>query len=123
MAPYERWQAWKLSYELALEAYRTTTSFPKQELYGLTSQIRRAAFSVVLNIAEGSAKRGPRELRRYLDISLGSLCELTCALRLARDLGFLTQEAFAQLDRLRNHAGTVLWKLYRAVERRGGNSR
>ena len=122
MAPYEKLQAWKLSYDLVREVYRTTASFPKQELYGITSQIRRAAFSIVLNIAEGSAKRGPRELRRYLDISLGSLSELTCALRLAHDLEFLPANEFIRLEKLRNHAGTVLWKLYRAVERRGGNS-
>ena len=69
--PYERFQAWKLSYQLTLDVYRLTASFPKHELYGLTSQSRRAAFSVVANIAEGSAKRGPREFRRYLDIALG----------------------------------------------------
>ena len=117
MAPYERWEAWQLAYSFALEVYRVTSSFPKPELYGLTSQIRRAAFSVVLNISEGSAKRGPRELRRFLDIALGSLSELTCALRLARDLGFLTAESWKVLEEQRNHAGALTWKLYQAVQR------
>src|SRR6266850_2340243 len=76
MLPYERFQAWKLSYQLTLDVYRLTTSFPKHELYGLTSQSRRAAFSVVANIAEGSAKRGSAEFRRYLDIALGSFSEV-----------------------------------------------
>jgi four helix bundle protein len=115
MMPYERFQAWKLSYRLTLEVYRVTTSFPKYELYGLTSQSRRAAFSVVANIAEGSAKRGPAEFRRFLDIALGSLSELSVTLRLARDLNLLSAEAWQEIERLRNHAGTLVWRLYNAV--------
>ena len=113
--PYERFQAWKLSYQLTLDVYRLTASFPKHELYGLTSQSRRAAFSVVANIAEGSAKRGPREFRRYLDIALGSLSELSVALRLAKDLELLSQDGWRAIERLRNHAGTLVWRLYAAV--------
>ena len=117
MLPYERFQAWQLSYELTLEVYRVTTSFPKHELYGLTSQSRRAAFSVVANIAEGSAKRGPAEFRRYLDIALGSLSELSVALRLAKDLELLSRDSWEKIDKLRNHAGTLVWRLYAAVEK------
>jgi four helix bundle protein len=119
MAPYERLVAWQVAHKLALETYRVTSSFPKHELYGLTAQTRRAAFSVALNIAEGSAKRGPREFRRYLDISLGSLSELTCEFMLARDLGFLSPDAWKQLNEVRNHAGVLLWKLYRVVAKSG----
>ena len=118
--PYERFQAWKLSYQLTLDIYRATSSFPKHELYGLTSQARRAAFSVVANIAEGSAKRGPREFRRYLDIALGSLSELSVTLRLAHDLGLLTADAWGNLEQLRNHAGILVWRLYRAVGKETG---
>ena len=63
MMPYERFEAWKLCDELALAVYRVTQAFPKHELYGLTAQARRAAFSAAVNIAEGSAKPGPRERR------------------------------------------------------------
>ncbi|PYP43807.1 MAG: hypothetical protein DMD42_09225 [Gemmatimonadetes bacterium] len=115
MASYERFAAWKLSYDLALKVYDATDSFPSSELYGLTSQIRRAAFSVAANIAEGAAKRGRREFRRYLDIALGSITEVEVALRLARDRRYLTHEAWEQLERLRNHAGAVTWRLYQAV--------
>ena len=115
MLPYERFQAWTLSYRLTLEVYRLTASFPKHELYGLTSQSRRAAFSVVANIAEGSAKRGPAEFRRYLDIALGSLSELSVALRLAKDLNILSVNEWEKVERLRNHAGTLVWRLYSAV--------
>src|SRR2546423_10396942 len=119
MLPYERFQAWKLSYQLTLDVYRATASFPKHELYGLTSQARRAAFSIVANIAEGSAKRGPREFRRYLDIALGSLSELSVALRLAKDLKHMTEDEWRTIERRRNHAGTLVWRLYAAV----GNSK
>jgi four helix bundle protein len=115
MPPYERFQAWQLSYQLTLDVYRITATFPKHELYGLTSQSRRAAFSVVANIAEGSAKHGSAEFRRYLDIALGSLSELSVALRLAKDLELMPQEAWRTIERLRNHAGTLVWRLYAAV--------
>lgn|ERR1051325_1294906 len=119
MAPYDRLAVWRPCYELVLLVYRATQSFPKCELYGLTSQTRRAAFSVSANIAEGCAKRGPRELRRYLDIALGSISELSFALRLARDLGYLRPEAWRDLERARNHAGVLLWKLYRSIAQKG----
>jgi len=105
-----------------LAVYDATDSFPKNELYGLASQTRRAGFSVVANIAEGSAKRGGREFARYLDIALGSLTEIEVALRLARDRGYVTNERWAELERLRNHAGILTWRLYRALRNRGQDS-
>jgi four helix bundle protein len=113
--------AWRLSYQLVLAVYDATDGFPKHELYGLTSQARRAAFSIVANIAEGSAKRGAGEFRRFLDVALGSITELEVALRLAKDRRYLTVEAWTALEGLRNHAGAVLWRLYQAIQRRGGN--
>jgi len=118
MACYKRFAAWRRSYELALKVYNATDSFPKRELYGLTSQSRRAAFSIVANIAEGSAKKGAPEFRRYLDIALGSITELEVALRLSKDLGYLATASWSDLERLRNHAGVLLWRLYRAMERK-----
>src|SRR5213594_2328078 len=109
MFSYERLAAWERSHELVLAVYRLTQSFPKHELYGLTSQARRAAFSVAANVAEGSAKRGPREFRRYLDIALGSITELKYALLFSRDAGLLLQEHWEPLDELRRRAGFLLW--------------
>jgi four helix bundle protein len=116
MLPYERFDAWKACHALTLEVYRVTKKFPKDELYGLTSQARRAAFSSGANIAEGSAKRGPREFRRYLDISLGSLSELGHTLRIARDLAYLTNEEWQVVDTMRNTAGKRVWGLYKSLE-------
>jgi four helix bundle protein len=115
MMPYERFKAWRLCHELALTTYRTTQAFPKHELYGLTSQMRRAAFSAAANIAEGSAKRGQRELRRYLDISLGSLSELRYSALLARDLDLLNDKEWNEFLSQVDEAGKVTMGLYKAV--------
>jgi four helix bundle protein len=115
MRHYERLVAWRECHELALRVYRETQRFPKSELYGLTSQARRAAFSAAVNIVEGSAKRGSREFRRYLDTSLGSLSELGYTLQFARDLEFLPTEVAADLDRHQARARFLTWKLYVAV--------
>ena len=115
MLPYERLEAWKVCYALVLRVYQATDLFPKHELYGLTSQARRAAFSAAANIAEGSAKRGAREFRRFLDIAIGSLAELAFALRLAKDLGYLQEPAWQELDELRRRSGFLTWRLCRSL--------
>jgi four helix bundle protein len=120
MLPYERFQAWQTCHELTQAVYRTTQRWPQNELYGLTAQARRAAFSAAANIAEGSAKRGAREFRRDLDISLGSLSELSYIFLLAKDLGLLHQEEFASLDPLRDRAGKLVWGLCRSLTKTGG---
>ncbi len=105
MAVYERFEAWQRCHELALAVYDSTKSWPREELFGLTSQARRAAHSAAANIAEGSAKRGSRKFRRYLDITLGSLSELSYTLRLARDLKMLSEEQWTGLDVVQQRAG------------------
>jgi four helix bundle protein len=117
MMPYEKFDAWRISHQLAPEVYKTTSDWPKSERYELTSQARRAALSVPTNIAEGSAKKGTREFRRYLDISLGSLAELSYLLRFAKDLGFLDEPAYLKLDQLRTRAGILTWLLYACMTR------
>ena len=117
MMPFEKLDAWQCCHQLFLEVYRTTSHFPKHELYGLTSQMRRAAFSAAANIAEGSAKQGPREFRRFLDTALGSLAEIAYAIRAETDLGLLTTEESQRLCDLRVKAGKVTWGLYKRVQR------
>ncbi|HEY6209867.1 MAG TPA: four helix bundle protein [Gemmatimonadales bacterium] len=120
MAPYERFAAWRECHALVLAVYRATQDFPKQELYGLISQARRAAFSGAANIVEGSARRGSAEFRRFLDISLGSLAELGYTLRISKELGFLTEERWKGLDDLQNRARFLTWKLYESVAKLKG---
>ncbi len=81
----------------------------------MIAQARRAAFSAAANIAEGAAKRGPREFRRFLDISVGSLAELSYILRLAKELDFPGREELGESETLCDHAGRLTWGLYRVV--------
>ena len=118
MTPFERLDAWQACHELALAVYRATDDFPKSERYGIVSQTRRAAFSIPANIAEGCAKRGPREFRRFLDIALGSMSELTYALLFAREIGILSKEKWQELDSIRERAGRLTWRLYETMARR-----
>lgn len=115
--PYERFKAWAACHQLVLAVYRETGTWPRSETHGLTAQARHAAFSAALNLAEGSAKRGAREFRRYLDMSLGSLSELACILLIARDVGVLDGSAFGEVEVLRDHASRLTWGLYRALRR------
>jgi four helix bundle protein len=92
MGDYRQLSVWKRAHGLALRIYHATRRFPDTERYGLIAQLRRAAISVVSNMAEGSGRQSDRELARFLRIARGSVCELECQLLLARDLGFLKSE-------------------------------
>ena len=89
MGDYRKLQVWERSHRLALDVYHATKSFPREELFGLTSQLRRAAASIPANIAEGCGRNGDAELARFLDVAMGSANELDYHLLLARDLGLL----------------------------------
>jgi four helix bundle protein len=115
MEPYERFEAWKQAHAFAQEIYKATKRWPSEERFGLTSQVRRSAFSVAANIVEGSARRGKAEFRRFLDISHASMAESGYTLRLARDLGYLSPDEFARLDSLRASAGRLVFLLLRSM--------
>jgi four helix bundle protein len=91
-------QVWGKAHQLTLGIYEVMTTFPKDELYGLTSQMRRAAASIPANIAEGCGRTGDAELARFLQIAMGSASELEYHLLLAHDLGFLTSTIYNELD-------------------------
>jgi len=97
MKDFRSLEVWGKSHELVLAIYRVTVAFPKSELYGLTSQIRRAASSIPANIAEGCGRTGDAELARFLRIAMGSASELEYHLLLARDLNFLSASNYARL--------------------------
>ena len=115
MEPYERFEAWSRAHQCVQAIYAATRSWPAEERYGLSAEIRRAARSVPTNIVEGSAKLGAAEFRRFLDISLGSIAEVGYLLRLARDLGILRVPEWEQLELLRKDAARLLWLLYRSL--------
>jgi len=86
---FRQLKVWEKAHQLTLEIYPATTSFPREEIYGLTSQIRRASASICADLAEGCGRIGDTELARFCSIARGSASELQCHLLLARDLQFL----------------------------------
>ncbi len=115
MAPHKRLVAWQECHKLVLAVYKATESFPKHELYGLTSQVRRAAFSAAANIVEGVSRKGSNEFRRFLDISLGSLAEVEYALEVALALQYVKPEMYATLESQQQRARFLTWKLKRSL--------
>jgi four helix bundle protein len=116
--PHEDIRAWQACYRLAIEVYKVSGSWPPHERYGLTAQVRSAAYSAGANIAEGVARRGSRELHRFLGVALGSLAEIGFALRLARDIGILTHADWERLEAAREEAGRLTGALAKAVRKR-----
>ena len=97
MRTHKDLDAWKLSVEFVTEVYKITRNFPKEELFGLSNQLRRAAVSVPSNIAEGAARQTAKEFIQFLYIALGSLQEADPQLLIAKNLGFLTLQRFQNL--------------------------
>lgn len=98
MQDFKKLKVWEKGRHLTLDVYRTTAPFPKYELYGLTSQIRRASVSIPANIAEGCGRSGRAELGRFLQVAAGSASELEDHLLLAHDLKFLEDTEYRKLD-------------------------
>jgi four helix bundle protein len=98
MKDFKELKVWGKAHAMTLDVYRYTRSFPKEEMYGLTSQLRRASASVAANIVEGCGRRSDGEFTRFLQIARGSASELEYHLLLAHDLRLLNEEAFHSLD-------------------------
>jgi len=124
MLQHEKIEAWRLAHRLALDVYAATDHWPKAERYELTGQVRRAALSIPTNIAEGSGRYGAQELRRFLNIALGSLAELAYLLCFARDRGLLTTGEWESIEGQRNRVGKATWGLLKSIaEGRSRNRR
>jgi four helix bundle protein len=95
-------EAWKLAMGLVRNVYTLTQTFPKEEMFGLTSQLRRAAVSIPSNIAEGAARAGEKEFAQFLNIARGSLSELETQLLISADLGYIENNnpIFNTVDRV-----------------------
>ena len=105
---YEDLIVWRRAMDLVLEVYRCTASFPKQEIYGLTSQMRRAAVSVPSNIAEGKGRFSRKELLQFLFHARGSLLELQTQITIGRELGFLPLVDWKKMSDLASEVGRLL---------------
>ena len=109
---------WQRAHRLVLTAYQLTEKFPKHELFGLTSQLRRAAVSVPANIAEGYAAGGKGQFGRFLDIAQGSLAEVEYYLILALDLAYITKIEYDVAEPLRSETGFLLHRLIESLGRK-----
>ena len=98
MKDFRELQIWQRSHQLTLAIYRATAGFPREELYGLTSQLRRACSSIPTNIAEGCGRQGDTELARFLQIAMGSASEVEYQLILASDLEYLPMDGYTKLN-------------------------
>jgi four helix bundle protein len=104
MGNFKDLTVWREAHQFTLETYRATQRFPREELYGVTSQLRRAALSIELNISEGCGRKRDTELRRFLEIARGSATEVENLLLVSRDLEYLDlvmhRDLVARLDRI-----------------------
>ncbi len=94
MQDFRNLKVWEKSHQLTLNIYKATTAFPKEELYGIVSQIRRSSASIPMNIAEGCGRGSDHDFSRFLQIAMGSACELEYQLLLARDLNYLQMSSY-----------------------------
>ena len=115
---YKNLNVWTKSYELTLKVYDATRSYPKDEMYGLRSQMRRAAASIPSNIAEGYGRRGLKEYIRFVSISIGSCNELEVYLLLSNDLKLLENKQSKTLSSTRDEISRMLFSLRKALQRK-----
>jgi four helix bundle protein len=108
MPGHRNLEVWKKSMALVVEMYRVTRTFPHDELYGLVSQLRRAAVSVPSNIAEGYGRNSPRELYQFVGTARGSLAEVETQIEIARDLEYITAELATTLLKKTSEIGRML---------------
>lgn len=116
ISSYKELTVWQKSFELAIKIYKLTQKFPKSELYGLTSQLRRAGFSISSNIAEGYVRQHRPEYIHFLTISLGSAAETETQLLLAKELSLAPKEDFKEIEILLNEILKMLFSLIKALK-------
>jgi four helix bundle protein len=107
---------WQRAMQLTVAIYRLTQEFPREEIYGLTSQIRRAAVSVPSNIAEGQARLNPAEFRQFLGIARGSVCEVQTQLEIARALGFGDSKLIDEAESLSHEVGKMIYSFLESLK-------
>jgi four helix bundle protein len=122
MRDFRQLEVWHKSHALALETYRDTARFPRDEQYGLTSQLRRSCASVPANIAEGCGRDSTRDFARFLTLALGSASETEYHFLLAADLGYLARESYEHLDMRIKEIKRMLTGLIRRIRSDDKNS-
>lgn len=110
---YKKLLVWQKADDLAYQIYLETKLFPKEELYGITSQLRRAALSIPTNLVEGTGRQGKKELKQFVNIALGSLAETQYLLDFSLKLKYLNDTKYEKLQELREEVGRLLWNFYK----------
>ena len=118
---YRELLVWQKSMQPLTKIYRLTTTYPRQEIYGLVSQMRRAAVSIPSNLAEGQARYHPRDFLRFIGHARGSLVELETQIMISTELGYCSKEVSNLMLEQTAHKGALINNLYSAVERRTEN--
>ena len=113
---FKQLQVWKLSFELVKDIYKILPSFPKEEMYGINSQLRRAVVSIPNNIAEGTGRKTKRDFCSFLYNALGSCKEVENLLLLSKDFGFINQFKFNELNEKLDHIGKMLTNLIKSMD-------
>lgn len=117
MRDYKNIKVYQLGDDLVVEVYKATQNFSKEELYGLTSQLRRAVVSIPTNISEGASRQHKRDYLHFLYISRGSMAETEYLLHLSNRLEYLNNDEFKKIDLLREEAAKTLFGLITSVEK------
>ena len=118
MRPHEKLDVWKKSIDFVVALYQATERFPKDEKFGLTSQLRRSAVSIAANIAEGAGRKTPKEFSYFLSNSQGSASEVATELLIAHRLRYLSDESFRALTSSLDEIGRMLTGLSQYVQKR-----
>ena len=116
MRNFHELTVWQKSHQLILKIYLTTRNFPKEEVYGLISQMRRSSSSIPTNIAEGCGRNSNPEMKRFLTISTGSTSELEYQLLLARDLNYISEINYKELSDLSIEIRKMIYSFIKSIQ-------
>jgi len=116
MNDFRKLKVWQKAVDLATEIYEATDEYPKTEMYGLTSQIRRSVVSIGSNISEGAGRRSKNEFRQFLNIAIGSCYELETQLMISQNLNYLEVELFEEFKELLTEIQKMIYSLSKSLE-------
>lgn len=119
MRNVKEYDVFNVSHGMALEIYKLTNNFPKEEIYGLVSQLRRSAYSIPMNLIEGGARDGEKDFARFINIALGSCEEVRYQLLLSKDLGYIDIKDYERIEKEYERIKMMLSKLFLRVAESG----
>jgi four helix bundle protein len=113
-----KYDVFKMAHQLALEIYKITDKYPKKEIYGLINQLRRASYSIPMNLAEGGARDSEREFAQFVNVSIGSCEEVRYQLLLSKDLGYIEEKKYFEMETEYETVKKMLASLYRKLNKK-----